>query len=41
MNDLSDLLELRAKEVGERQLLLEVAAVLAAHAEYYYQEPTS
>jgi len=38
MNDLSDMLEQRAAEVGERQMLQELAQVMATHAEYYWQE---
>jgi len=41
MNDLSYALEARAKEVGARKAVQEVADVLSAFCEYYWPEDTT
>jgi len=38
MNELSDALESRAKEVGARKAMQEVAEVIRAFCEYYWPE---
>lgn len=38
MNDTSYALEQRAKEVGDKQAMLEMLQVLATHLEYYSEE---
>lgn len=38
MNDLSDMFEQRANEVGNRQLMNEISEVLNYHTEYLWKE---
>lgn len=37
-NELSEALEKRSREVGNRQAIAEMASVMAAHCEYYWHD---